>query len=90
MTDIEQRVAAALYSLIWGDYRPEDWPSNLEDQAEEWFDPPLVVSRDLLAALAADGLTIVTVDDAKLAKECWDLDYYCLIRDVFEYAGVER
>ena len=52
----EERIAAALYRSLWGEYESED-EEHMEEQPEEWFDPPMVLARNVLAAdptIAAD------------------------------------
>ena len=48
MTDLKQALAEGLYQSLWGDYRPDE-PDHLSEQAEEWFDPPLVLAAAILA-----------------------------------------
>ena len=48
-TDIERALAEGLYQSLWGDYRPDDWPDNLSEEPEEWFDSPLALAAAILA-----------------------------------------
>ena len=48
-TDIERALAEGLYQSLWGDYRPDDWPDNLSEEPEEWFDSPLALAAAVLA-----------------------------------------
>ena len=85
MTDIAQRVAAAWNAACMT--VSTGWDA---DPVIKPTDPVVISLGTFLAALAADGLTIVTVDDAKLAEQCRILDHYSLVRDVWDEAGIKR
>jgi hypothetical protein len=73
---LAEAVAEALYRAKWGDYEPEDEPNHLEDVSEEWFDPPMVLARDMLATepMQAIARKLDEYDDHKTRCHNYDPD----------------
>ena len=68
-TDIERALAEGLYQSLWGDYRPDDWPDNLSEEPEEWFDSPLALAAAVLATEPMQAIARVVEAADKWADE---------------------